>query len=291
MNGKEIAILSRRFVLTALVIGFMVSPVVAQTVSPRAEAPASRFLVPFFEVDYNDGQGVSTLFAIRNESTQTVSVTIDYFEVDRPASQVPQRSDEVVLGPKQTTTVNVRFVEDLLRDPDNFARGYIVFTSMSSALQGDYFQIDRAGNFAFGERLINIDSQSFHNELCQSLSARFFNGGGFDAGTELTFWLDTEQPPSLGEAVAFYKIYNEAGDEIFSSQIFSEDVAFTLQVADLALPPPAPALPSFGTVEIQFAATIGTSTAPVSGHVTVGLSASNRYSVGFEAVCLDAGMF
>ncbi|MEM6455005.1 MAG: hypothetical protein AAF772_07910 [Acidobacteriota bacterium] len=251
------------------------SPLAAQT-APEAVEPTADLLLPYFEVDTLNGTGRSTLFAVRNETNIAVDVIVRYYEVNLP--QLPQRTERVTLASKETLTQNLRFVPDLRVDEDGIARGYVVISTDGAepVLQGDWFRIDFAGNFATGDRLVQLTGSDL--ELCQRWSARFFNGGAFDGGATFFLWLDSPLSLTFGTTVGFYSVYDEQGSLAFSGELQADRVAFALRFTDLLLPLiPAP---DFGTVEFEFADEL-------DGYVTGVLDATNRYSVGFSASCVD----
>lgn len=262
-------------VLTAAPLAAVEPP--AAVPVPKADAAAAKLLLPLFRVQ-NDTLGTTTLFAVRNESSQTVPITIRYYESDRP--QTPQLTENLSLVAKKVQTVNIRDrIGSLLVDPDGFARGFVVIEADGGeqVLQGDYFQVTGQENFATGDRLVNVDPVSIHNELCQAFTMRFLSGSVFDAGTLFTIWLDLDQPPSPSEPVLSYEVFNEAGTSLFSGVVMSDQVAFT--VSSQSLFAAQPAQPNFGAIEFSFNGTLG--------HVSATMSANGRYSVGFKGLCRD----
>ncbi|RMH15639.1 MAG: hypothetical protein D6696_20105 [Acidobacteria bacterium] len=242
--------------------------------APKTDTLAARLLLPYFEVDFTSPQGRTTLFAVRNDDDAPVAVTIDYFEANRPA--VPQLSESLTLGPKQVVTTNVR-AKNVIRDDDDVARGYAVIRADRPTIQGDYFQLDDANDFAAGDRLVNADPDSPHNELCRFYTIRSFNGGPFDGGTTFTIWLESDVPATGAAPVAFYTVYNEAGDAIFSGQLFRDALAFRVSSTDLGLL--GFEVPPFGAIEFELNQT--------TGHVWAQMSALGRFSVGLGGSCGD----
>lgn len=247
-----------------------------------AAAPAkagtfgSRLLLPLYVVDTQSTTGPTTQYAIRNESTQSVDIVVEYFEVSLP--QAPQRQDMLTLGPKAITTIDVRSVTNLAVDGDGFARGYITFAAMDgeSPLSGDYFQIDNAGNFASGSRMVNIDPDSRGYDLCTRLSMRFLDSAlAFDSGTIYTVWFEATEPHS-GDAFS-YSVFDLAGpDSLLDNTFASNANAFQVTANTLRFIVGA----EFGAIEFEFPP--GT-----VGHISATMSALGRLSVGYEATCLD----
>ncbi|MEL7059029.1 MAG: hypothetical protein AAGN46_03270 [Acidobacteriota bacterium] len=233
---------------------------------------ATRLLLPFYETEVANFLGPSTLYALRNESTNPVEVTVRYYELDAP--QAPQRTDILVLGNKEVRPIAIRGVENLEVDPDGIARGYVTFetTTPGAALQGDYFQATPGEGFAVGSRLVDLDT-----EVCTVLSQRFILGGGFDGGTQITLWLDVDSLPLPPAAVA-YSLYGEGGGTPLKSDLLViDEAAVRFSIEDLF---DAGSSLSSGALEIQLGA-------GVRGHVSATFDASGLYSVGFPATCRD----
>lgn len=269
-----------RTVMTSWLLFTLVSPSVFGASLPedttKADSFSAQLLLPLYEVDTTDGQGATTLFALRNESTTPVDLTLEYYEVDSP--QAPQRTDPLTLGGKAIQTVNVRFVQNLEVTPDGFARGFVVVRGPQNAtLHGDYYQVTPGQDFATGFRLLNIDPGSSQNDLCNLFSMRFLNGGGFDSGTEFIVWLNLDQAPTGDSPVFDLFGYSQAGgDPFIGREFFADTVAFKVTAAELL----QPLAQDFGAIEFQFRD-------GMVGHISAVQSASNRYSVGLEAACGD----
>lgn len=238
----------------------------------KADAAAGRLLLPFYLVE-SDPAGTTTLFAVRNESDQDVEVTIDYFQVDRP--QTSQHTETLTLTPKRVRTFNLRdLLDDLLVDDDGFARGAVVIEADMPVIQGDYFQLTGAQDFATADRLVNVDPTSVHNELCQFFTLRFLSGSVFNAGTLFTVWLDLDAPPDPVEQSISYTVYDEAGTELFSGLVPTDRSSFTVSSEALL----TLQQPNFGAIEFDLG---------VPGHVSAVMSAEGRYSVGLKGLCRD----
>lgn len=270
------------FLIAALAL--LALPAIPAAVSAppaKTDGPAAAFLVPYYAVDTTDPAGLSTLFAVRNESTSSVEITVSYFGTNRPRNQPAQRVETITLAPKRVQSFNIRQTPNLLVDPDGIARGYVVIEAPTAVIQGDYFQLDQQGNFATGDRLVNLDPNSPNAELCRRMTFRFFNGGAFNGGTRFTIWVDTGAAPDVEEPIAFYTVYNEAGNEIFFNELRSNELAFEVLASELTTGPGV-GTTNFGAIEFELNGFLG--------HVAGTLTASNRYSVGFKAVCADAGV-
>ena len=123
-------------------------------------------LVPSYLVDALTPGGTTTLFAVRNLTDSTVSANLDYYDVFGTSL----RSDSISLDPDETHTVNLRDVAGLPADLDGYARGYVEISTAGDphqvpVLAGDFFQVDVAGNFATGDKLVRRST-----DLCTVLS-------------------------------------------------------------------------------------------------------------------------
>lgn len=260
---------------TALGLALALIAAAAATAAPAKRAvAAARLLLPYYEVELANPTGASTFFSVRNESTQAVDANLSFFAADRP--HTPVHSETVTLAGKRVLSVDVRSKPNLLADEDGFARGYVLIATVSgeAVIQGDYYQITPAEDFATGSRLVNVDPESRDNDLCSVFTIRFLSGGGFDGGTDLFFWLDPDSVPEGATPRVFYSVYNEAGALQFFTDFSAGETTFRLRAKDLVSPT------RFGAIELQLED-------PVRGHVSAVLSALGRYSVGLEAACRD----
>jgi hypothetical protein len=281
----------RACIATALVVAASAFQALARPADPPSDrTPVSvkegtfsaQLLLPLFLVDTLTPDGLNTLWAIRNESTSPINVVIRYYGADRP--DVPQNEQTIALGAKEIRTVNIGSVLPSLNlqiDPDGVVRGYVTFATEhgESAIHGDYFLVNGAQNFASGSRLVNTDPGSNGNDLCRRFSVRFLDSSVlFDSGTVFTVWFQATEPTS---GIAFsYFVYDEAGGtEQLSSSFPATDVAFQVTANLLMSADPNLDL-EFGAIEFEFPA-------GVVGHISVVMSAFDRFSVGYEATCLD----
>lgn len=245
-----------------------------EAISTKAFPLTSKLVVPYFEVDTLDPGGITLLYAIRNESTAPIQVDIKYYEIDSPFA--PQRTDRVTLAAKEIKTINVRDVGNLEIDGDGFKRGYIRFEQVAGTgvLSGDFFRVDPDDNFASGYRMVNADPANASDERCSIFTFRFLKGGIFSGGTQIFYWLDSTVLP--GPSAIAYSIYDEPGNLVISGVLSNTDRVASKISIDQLLTGPAAAL-NAGAVEIQFTGFLG--------HVAGRISASERFSVGFEGVC------
>ena len=104
-------------------------PELAAKAIPSKAGLAAKLLLPLYVVDaVNTVTGVTTFYAIRNESTSAVDVDVSYYEPDVAQSSAPQLQRTLTLGPKEIRTLDVKSdLGDIEIDADDFARGYIVF--------------------------------------------------------------------------------------------------------------------------------------------------------------------
>ncbi|MEM6795587.1 MAG: hypothetical protein AAF725_16530 [Acidobacteriota bacterium] len=242
-------------------------------------------LLPYFEVDTTNPQGLTTLWSLRNNSLQEVDVEVLYFETDSP--QAPQRRDVFTLAAKAIRTADVRFVPNLEVDADGVARGYVIFRGLegADALQGDTFTITPDQNFASGQRLLNIDSTSPNQELCSSSTVRFLLGGGFTGGTNFRIWFEADSTPMGGDdAIVSYSVYSEAGGSpVFTTDLPSQQNSFEVDIETLL--GPAQGAVNFGALEFSFSGMVDDPPRNRLGHVSATLDALGAYSVGIEATC------
>lgn len=234
----------------------------------KADEPSSILLVPFFEVDTTDPNGTTTLFAIRNVTTSDLNVTIAYLDL----SSALRHDESIVLAARQTRTVNIRDVvsaEGLPADPDGFARGSIIVVAATVAtnpvMVGDFFQVDVAGNFATGERMVS----GF--DLCLLAETRFLD---FGSGTDLRILINSPQgddamvdPPSFSVSAI-----DENGVQSASVPFHTDQASIKLSAADFT------AL-TFGTLVFDFSNSDG-------GVIFSEYSAEGRFSVGLTSACL-----
>ena len=171
-----------------------------------------------------------------------------------------------MLGPQQTLTRNVRANLTDLNVNGAFATGLIVITQTggnASDLEGDYFRVDSANDFATGDRLVRLQ------EFCARQEIRFID---FGSGSDLQILLAAPQ----GDATSSfsYVAYNEAGAMVSEGEVFTFDNLVVLDARDLVPDE------SFGSLVFDFA-NAG------SGFVTAEYSAFGRYSVELNGACRD----
>ena len=275
-----------RLVSTVLVLSLwvgMAGP--ADALGPPAiektDASSSRFLLPWFAVEAGNPGGLTTLFAVVNEMEVPIQVEISYHEVDRPAT--PQAVETVEVAANGALTRNLR--DDVSRlnlvvDGDGIARGFVIVEALAGAhVSADYFRVDVANAFASGDRMVNVDPGSPDNDLCQRFRTRYLAAAGF-TGTQFRFWVDAELAPTIEDElpVAFYSVYDEAGNLAFTQELRADAVAFEVDSASLTSSGPITAGP-FGSIIIELAQDFG--------YLSAAMDADGQFSVGVEASCLD----
>jgi hypothetical protein len=224
-------------------------------------------IVPLFEVDTTSGAGTTTLFAVRNLTGSNNGVDITYYTVDG----VEQRVDSVILGPRETHTVNVRDVAGLDTDPDGVKRGYIeIFgiarTDGTPTFGSDFFQVDVGNDFGTGQRTRRIV------EACEVESLRFLEFPLPGSGTEVTVWLQFPQGTGAGDPFSFrVRRYDEAGNFLGTTSFKTDDHVIKLDASDLTGVP-------FGTFEIDFENAS-------RGFAYAESSVQGRFSVGVDSQC------
>lgn len=251
----------------------------ADALAGRSAATTDVLLVPYYESDRRNPDGVNTLFAIHNETAGELQVRILYLGV---LGAVEQQVQELPLAANATRTVNLRDVPGLPTDADGVARGLVVLGVVgnqgesSDLLSGDFFFIDPATDFATGNSLLNMSLDDSGNEFCAEWGTRFFRGGSFSGTSTFRFVVDV---PGGGAEIdpptAVGTVYGEDGVAMRSFEIRTDLHSFELSSADLA-PDEAP----FGSLSVRFPDT--------KGALLVEHSGFHRLSVAFKAACRDS---
>lgn len=235
--------------------------------SVKVNEPADSLFVPFFEVDTGDPAGTTTLFAVRNISSDGVSLEIRYMS----GTGQLLRTELASLDAQETFTRNVRDLSGLPADVLGRARGFIEVRLLSADdgssaphLVGDYLQVDVGDAFATGERMVT------DADFCEEQELRFLD---FGAGTELRFLIrnprgsdDGSDPPS-----ATVRTYAEDGTLLDERDLFTDAQAFELSAGVFTTE-------SFGTLVFDFSNSGG-------GVVYGEYSADGRFSVGLNGAC------
>ena len=238
--------------------------------APRKIDKAADWLVlPRFRVDTTNVNGLNTLFAVRNVTDGTRELSIRY-NSDGGGSV----ADFVTLGPKEVKSVNLRDVSGLATDTAGIAAGYVhiidseaISIFPASVIQGDYFLVDPENNFASGDRLLNYTNFDAFIDMCSKYEIRFFNGGAFAGGAEVTIFIETLQ---AGHDFA-YSVYTESGTLARTGTVVMSNNSTHFPAGFLA------GTTEFGVIEIVFNGTYG--------HVSSVFSAQGRFSVGLNGSC------
>jgi hypothetical protein len=275
-GGRSItmpATTSRRLPFSVLPAALLL--VLCPIATASAQQPTSELLLPHFSVATDNPDGLTTLFAVRNETSVQQPVVADFFD----AFGTLHATVELSIAPRQVESFNIRDVAGLPLDIDDVARGYVVVSPGDGAdaleLSGDWFSVTADEDFATGHTLVDLSETS--EALCIAWSSRFFYGGPFTGGTILTFWVEnpqgvelTDPPTVVGTA------YDEDGVELGSFEVRTAFKSFQMAANGAAFSAP------FGTVDLNFNNTRGV--------VFTDHSASGRFSVGFQATCTDPGI-
>ena len=222
-------------------------------------------IVPGFEVDVADPQGLTTLFAVRNTSASDLDIVISYH--GEQVADAPLRTDVISLDPRQTATVNVGSDLTDLGASADLAAGLILIRepgASTGSLEGDYFRLDRTNAFASGDRL--VDPQE---DFCDLQEIRFVDFGN---GSRLRILLD--DPQGASQPSFTWTAYDEAGDLILEDAFFTSAHLASIDVSDLGFSN------SFGTVVFDFSASGG-------GWASARYSAFGLYSVELNSACRD----
>ncbi len=222
-------------------------------------------IVPGFEVDVANPTGPTTFFAVRNTSDSAVDVDVNYY--GEQVTSTPLRTDVVNLGPRQTTTVNVRTDLTDLNVANNFATGLILIKESgvpTGSLEGDFFRLDQANAFATGDRLVDPEE-----DFCVVQEIRFVE---FGSGSEFRILVD--DPQGASQPSFTYTAYDQQGVELFSDSYSTSDHLTSIDVTELGFNDP------FGTVVFDF-------TNSGSGWVSAKYSAFGLFSVELNSACRD----
>lgn len=241
--------------------------VVRTPVKQLATGPA--LLLPYYEADSVSSVGRTTAFSVRNNTAEPVPVAFTYFEPSDGASAL---AEQVVLQPREVRSVNLRDLPNLPVDEKGFRRGFVVAEAIGNlvlpdnVISGDYFVVDPSQSAASGGKLLDTDAAE-----CQKWGHRFFSGGGFDGGLEISF-LALDVPGTRVQLLG--DVYDEDGTAVATIEVESTERVFSVGDDDLDLPISA------GTIEWTFQD-------GARGTVMSTLTAGGVYSVGVEAACID----
>lgn len=228
-----------------------------------ALSDVAELIVPGYGVDLDATDGRTTLLGLRNTSAVPLAFEIEYH--GNEVTDTPRRVDPVELAAQAT------YVSDLRDDPsgldpdaDGFAEGLAFVRRAGGALplEGDYFQVDSANDFAAGERLVRP------RDFCDVQEIRFLD---FGAGTRLQVLIDL--PRGDDEASFTYEVFEQSGNLAASGDYFTSDHLNVMDVQEIA-----PAGVRFGTVVFDFTAASG-------GWVSARYSAFGRFSVELGSAC------
>ncbi len=249
-------------------------------VAVKLSRPGPAVVLPYFIVDMNDANGVTTFYAVRNRSAETVKVRYTYHRSDR-GLVLPAVTEIENLGPHETRSVNVRSIAGLPTS-GGIATGYMIAEVVdsttglpvldSTALSGDFFRVDQDNAFASGGPLLGFGPLNLSWDFCNSWDLRFYNGGTFSGGTDIAFYVPYN--PGGTDPVVTGNVYGEDGTFEGTVEITTSDYAFEVNSSDLDLPV------AFGTVEWVFRDLL-------AGHVGGIFSALGKFSVGTPAICVD----
>ncbi len=247
--------------------GTQLAPPVS-AITQRTNLPSSFYVIPWFTVDLDDPGATTTLFAIRNEQEADNEVTVEYYD-----PSFGSLGDEfVVLGGMQVLTRNVR---DAGLAESGVVSGFIRILA-DAPVTVDTFQITPSEAFASGGVPVDVSGGG----LCTSWRSRFLLGGGFSGGTVLTLLFN--QPLGPGEPSLRGTAYNEAGNEINTFSITTDEFAIQVPASDLVLPGNP-----FGSLTLEFLAPEEEGAIVNTGAVQANYDALGLFSVAIEGHCLD----
>lgn len=239
------------------------------------DLPSEGLLLPSFEVDTRNGGGLTTLISTRNVGSGPQLTKAFYF--DSKLNLLAVR--ETVLDPNEVWPVNLRDIGELAASADGqgIARGsvLVVADSESQVLAGDYFKADPANNFATGDRMLTDQSQ-----LCVHWGIRFLNGGAFSGGTTYSLYLTSPLGGSMEEGTdptVMVNAYDESGALFNTYGIWTDSHLLELTASDLV---------GQGLAAGSFEFLIDDRAEDTGGHLSGRFSASGKFSVGLEGLCL-----
>jgi hypothetical protein len=255
---------------TLAVVAVAVLTATALPAVASAATPAPTLLLPHYQVEVDNPDGLTTLMAVRNESGAVQELTASFFNSHGMLDATMTFS----LAPHAVKTFNLRDVTELEPDVDGFTRGYAVVEPTAgpgaAVIGGDYFRVEPDEDFATGGALVDLSTAQ-----CQNWTARYLNGGPFDGGTLFTFYVDEPQGIELTDPPTLLGIvYDEDGFAVGDFELRTAFHSFTLPATGFPFDDSA-----FGTVELSFNGTVGV--------VLADHRASGRFSVGAEATCVD----
>ncbi len=243
-------------------LGIRAVPALGDTISL---AQAAGLIVPGYEVDVDDPEGTTTLFAVRNTSDDPVDVEVDYhlFQV----AETPLRADAFRLEGQETLTWSIRNDLSGLIPTNGIASGLALIREVGEPsapnLEGDYLQVDFSNDFAGGDRLVRPA------EFCTVQEIRFV-----DFGSSTTFRVLVDEPQGGGDPSFDFTAYDETGEMVTEGTHFTADHLNVFDLAFLGI------TESFGTLVFDFTDSGG-------GWVSGRYSAFGRFSVDLESACRD----
>jgi hypothetical protein len=251
----------------------------ARTLSPAARAaklaaPTNELLLPYYTVNAADASGTTTLFAIRNILTQTVTLRADYFPMT--GGSVTQTTP---IAAHETITRNLRDVATIPITQGGFKQGWAILSARDSVtgalltgpyFHGDTFVVTPADDFAVGTVL--EDSAS----LCELWDTRFAAGGGFD-DTEIRLTMPFNAPGTTN-LVATLRVYDEPGNLVGEGNLTATGSVGRVFASDILAS--VGGGPNVGVIEWTFVGGLG--------FISLEMQAEGRYAAGWTPACLDS---
>ncbi len=222
-------------------------------------------VVPGYEVDVDDPEGPTTLFAVRNTSDDPVEVEVDYHL--NGIAETPLRADSFQLAGQQTLSWSLRNDLTGLLPAGGVASGMVLIREAGGPaapnLEGDYLQVDFSNDFAGGDRLVRPA------DFCNVQEIRFI-----DFGSSTKFRVLVDSPRGGGDPSFDFTAYDEAGNLLTQGSFFTADHLTVFDLAFLGI------TESFGTLVFDFTDSGG-------GWVGGRYSAFGRFSVDLDSACRD----
>ncbi|MEM6796627.1 MAG: hypothetical protein AAF725_21830 [Acidobacteriota bacterium] len=237
----------------------------------KVDQAGDELVLPHYEVDLTNPGGRDTLFAVHNVTSDPTTIIVSV-----RSNLGTGDSQTVPLAPNETRSFSVRNFGGLAPNVEGIATGWVeileegaISAFPTSVIQGDYFLVDPENDFASGDRLLNTTEAGSSFDLCRNFDIRFFNGGGFDGGTDVFFYVN-ELLPGPAPELSFV-VFDEAGALRGSGNL---NLPFqNARISASALVGDVP----FGMLKFGFISGFG--------HLSSTLNALGRFSVGVNGLC------
>jgi uncharacterized repeat protein (TIGR01451 family) len=242
---------------------------------------SSSLILPSFEVDRSKPDGLTTYFAVHNETEDSILLQISYFDdTGKPSNINPQK---IPLRGHEISTVDLRNVLAV----EGISKGFVQIKAtfppadpeLSRVLSGDYVRVDPARGLA-GGALVEDNKDRSPKQLCRKWDVRFVEFPSLGSTTDFVFYYST---PPTKDPMATGTAYDEQGNNPKGILVsLSPSVSFLRSAKDLGLA---------GSGSVEWDLGVDATGQDVKGHVAmlfIGMGAERRrYSVLIPGVCRD----